>query len=264
MPGLAGLLQHGTAAGDGQHHIRVSLSSPAQSRQVSELAEGKVRVTQRHHIHPVIASTVEFAPTAQQVLQADFFHGDGSVRIQHLRRVNGLRGDPGDVEQWRRRGGGEGRAKGFEVVQARLAFFQSQHQRHATAGQGTNVVTQQRVEGIVQFTEGRHLDLQPSLALRVQVAADQRGTTAEGDADVQVIRVFEGACTEHAVGVDHGVRFRPDDLLASLRCSVEQVRRAGETELCAHRHIGIAQGTGRFTQCRVDTQFTPTALVDGN
>ncbi|MNQ90921.1 hypothetical protein D3C85_1062810 [compost metagenome] len=32
----------------------------------------------------------------------------------------------------------------------------------------------------------------------------------------------------------------------------------------AHGHVGIAQGTGRFAERRIDTQFTPAALVHGN
>ena len=96
------------------------------------------------------------------------------------------------------------------------------------------------------------------------MAADQRRAAGQGDADIQVVRVFQGACAEHAVGIDHGVGFGPDDLLAGLRRAVEQVGRAGETELCAHRHVRIAQGTGRYAECRVDAQLAPTALVDGN
>ena len=46
MPGGTGLFQHGTATGDRQHHIWVTLAALAQARQMGELAEGKVRVAQ--------------------------------------------------------------------------------------------------------------------------------------------------------------------------------------------------------------------------
>ena len=96
------------------------------------------------------------------------------------------------------------------------------------------------------------------------MATDQRRATGQGNADIQVVRVLLGSGAEHAVGVDHGVGFGPDDLFAGLRCAVEQVGRTGETELRAHRHIGIAQGTGGDTESRIDAQFAPAALVHGN
>ncbi|MNQ95415.1 hypothetical protein D3C85_1109710 [compost metagenome] len=96
------------------------------------------------------------------------------------------------------------------------------------------------------------------------MAANQRRATGQGDADVQVVRVFQGAGAEHAVGVDHGVGLGPDDLFAGFRCTVEQVGGARETQLRAHCHVRVAQGTGRFPEGRVDAQFAPAALVDGD
>jgi len=106
--------------------------------------------------------------------------------------------------------------------------------------------------------------VQTGLALTFQMATNQRRTAGEGDANIQIVGVFERACAKHAVGVNHRVGFGPDDLLARLGRAVEQVRRAGEAQLRAHGHIRIAQRTGRHAERRVYAQFTPAPLVYGN
>ena len=113
---------------------------------------------------------------------------------------------------------------------------------------------------------GRQLDIDPQHGQPtfVAVAADVRRTAGEGDADVEVIRVFQGARAEHAVGVDHGVGLGPHDLFAEARLAVQQVGRAGVAHLRAHLHVGIAQRGGGLAEGLVDAQFAPAAVIHGD
>ncbi|MNG00286.1 hypothetical protein D3C84_832170 [compost metagenome] len=101
MPGVTGLFQHRTTAGDGEHHPGVFDPAATQLCQAGELAEREVRVTQRDHLHAVVTGTVELAPTAQQVRQADCFHRYRDVGFQCLCRVECFGCDPGDMKQRR-------------------------------------------------------------------------------------------------------------------------------------------------------------------
>ena len=133
-----------------------------------------------------------------------------------------------------------------------MLLLEPQDQRDPAAGQRADVITQQGVKRVIKVAQGWQLDLQAGLALVLQMAADQRCTTREGNADIQIVGVLECAGAEHAVGVNHRVGFGPDNLLARLGRTVEQVRGTGETQLRTHSHVSIAQGTGRYTECRVD------------
>ncbi|MNN16711.1 hypothetical protein D3C81_1298600 [compost metagenome] len=200
----------------------------------------------------------------QQILQVQALGRRGCAGFEHLRRVQGFGRHPGDMKQRRGRGGGKGGAERLEIVQAGLRLFQPVHQRNPRTGQGADVVAEQGVEAVVEAVQRRHFNNQLGLAPAVEVAADARCPPGQGDADVEVVRVLERARTQHTVGVDHRVGFGPDHLFAQGRRAVEQVRRAGKAQLRAHGHIGIAQGTGRLAERRVDAQFAPAALVDRN
>ena len=145
-----------------------------------------------------------------------------------------------------------------------MRVFQSADSRNTGAAQEPQVVPQQRVVGVVHIAWRGYAQNQIGVAVAGQVASGFGGAADQGDADVQVIGVFGGVGTEHAVGINHGVGFGPDDLLAGLRSAVQQVGRAGEAGLRTHINIGLGQRARGLAKGGVNTQGTPPALIHRN
>nr|GEY87209.1 hypothetical protein [Tanacetum cinerariifolium] len=261
VAGLLSAVQRGTAAGHDDRHRVVLTLNAAQVRQRRAFAQGKMRVAEGDDIDVGRLRAVQFAPAVQQVRRTD---AQGFVRRMPAegQLCGGRFGrHAGHVKHWRSRGGGEGRAEGLEVIQRRSLVLQTADHRNRGAAQQPYVIAEQRVEAVVQAVQFRDVDAQRRQPLLRQVAPDFRRAAGEGDADVEVVRVFQRTRADHAVGIHHGVGFGPDDLLAQLGCAVEQVRRASEADPRAHVHVGIAQLAGRLAEGRIDAEFAPAALV---
>ena len=223
-----------------------------------------MRVAQRDQIALALWRAVELTPAVRQFLQAD-----GGIAVRLLAAQGGVqrgrfRGDADDMEHGRGAAGGKGCAECFEVVQRGVRVFQSADRRNTGAAQEPQVVAQQRVVGVVRIAWRGYAQNQIGVAVAGQVASGFGGAADQGYADVQVIGVFGGVRAEHAVGINHGVGFGPNDLLTRFGGGFQQVGRAGEAGLRTHINIGLGQRARGLAKGGVNTQGTPAPLVHRN